>query len=68
MSSDTPYAPPQSQPPEAKPSLLLWIAGSIFGSTVIGSGLGLVLGVVIGIVSIIVYLWYRSQRAKPRSQ
>ena len=48
MSSDAPYAPPESQPPEANPSLMLWIAGSIFGSTVIGSGLGLVLGVIIG--------------------
>ena len=48
MRSDHPYDPPQSQPPEPKPSLMLWIVGIIFGSMVIGSGSGLILGVVIG--------------------
>ena len=48
MSSDTPYALPQSPPAEAKPALMLWIVGIIFGSMVIGSGLGLCLGVAIG--------------------
>ena len=48
MSSNTPYDPPHTPPLKAKPSLMLWIAGSIFGSMVVGSGPGLILGVVIG--------------------
>jgi len=48
MSSNTPYDPPESPHPEAKPSLMLWIAGIILGSMVVGSGSGLILGVVIG--------------------